>query len=771
MKKVLLLLVLICGTFGSAFSQSLSTEEEIEILRSRLYENYFASTSPASEAVYGTQLSDGSWADIDYDSKALAYWPALTHLQRLKSMAHSYAEQEDKNSEFAKMMADGVNRGLVFWEQKKPTSNNWWYQDIGKQKEFIYILILMGDAIPEDMQNAICKYLVVTEGNQSGANLTDMATGLLVRGVVQENAGYITDAVSKIASVGKIQNRGKDGVQIDNSYLFHNQLVFSINYNIVTLSCLAMWSNMLRGLSFQLPESSIEVVRNVMLDGNRWMFRNDRVDWATAGRFITIPSALNVSTYLTTTNYLLSGDAENADRYEDFLAVLKQEKPDTITGNKYFFRAEYMVNRRPEFFYSVKMSSTRVSGTEMGNGQNLKGYWLGMGANCLMRDANEYDSIYPLWDWTKVPGTTAADELPTCGFGMKGGSNFSGGLSNGIDGIASMQINQRGVNAKKSWFVFENEVVCLGNGISSVTNINKVFSTIEQRRKQGPVLVDGKDVGLVSQYGLENPKSVYHDSTLYVFPKSQKLYLSAEERTNNWYSISNIESKELVTDTVFSLWYDHGRMPSNASYCYVTVPFIRPEEVDDYIQNLPIQIVQATHNAHVVTHTGKKLTGIVFFSQGTVTVDSMLDVQASRPCIIMIDQSCEPMKVTVSDPLQSTAKLVLTLKHKKFEDETFTVDLPTGNYIGNSVSFFSELDRDEATGLENVDMNQIKIEGGDRCITVSGAVPGNSIRIYDASGNALFNGKAGNSVFCYSVPNPGVYLVSVNDCTKKISVN
>ena len=214
------------------------------------------------------------------------------------------------------------------------------------------------------IQNALCSYLVVTVTNASGANLTDMATGLLVRGVVQRNVSYINDAVTKIASVGKIQNIGKDGVQVDNSYLFHNQQIFSINYNVVTLHTVAMWINMLRNLSFQFPEVALNTTKNVLLEGNRWMFRNDKVDWATSGRFISIPSALHVKTYIKTTEHLRTADSENKDVYDDFLAVINQEKPDTVSGNKYFYRAEYMVKRKPEYFYSVKMSSTRISGAE-----------------------------------------------------------------------------------------------------------------------------------------------------------------------------------------------------------------------------------------------------------------------------------------------------------------------------------------------------------------------------------------------------------------------
>ena len=767
-KKMIVVFILILNQYTNAFSMTVG--EEIDILNERLYIEYFSTISPSTENIYATQNQDGSWSDIDYSSKALAYWPPLTHLQRIKGMARLYAGLVDKKTDFAIELASKINNGLSLWEKKKPTSNNWWYQDIGKQKEFIPILILMRDDIEQNIQNALCSYLVVTVTNASGANLTDMATGLLVRGVVQRNVSYINDAVTKIASVGKIQNIGKDGVQVDNSYLFHNQQIFSINYNVVTLHTVAMWINMLRNLSFQFPEVALNTTKNVLLEGNRWMFRNDKVDWATSGRFISIPSALHVKTYIKTTEHLRTADSENKDVYDDFLAVINQEKPDTVSGNKYFYRAEYMVKRKPEYFYSVKMSSTRISGAERGNGQNLKGYWLGMGANCLMKDSKEYDCIFPLWDWTKVPGTTSADELPSFGFELKQGSSFSGGLTNGKEGIASMQINQRGILAKKSWFIFDNEVVCLGNGITGVTNVNKIFSTIEQRRLKGKVLVDGKEFGLKSNYPISNPKTIYHDSTLYIFPKSQNVFLSSEERTNNWFSISNIESKDMITDTVFNLWYDHGRMPVNENYCYITVPYINPDDIDNYTDKMPIRIVQATHNAHVVTNTTDSLTGVVFFTKGTVSIDSSLDLQVSAPCIMMIDQRKEPISLIISDPNQNQSSITVTLKHKKFDSEVINITLPSGNYKGNSVAFSSSTDRNIALDINRDKINDVCINVYNDTIFLSSVNNNSLVKISDITGKTLYDMNSSSENIEFKAPGKGVYILNIDNEVVKVLI-
>ncbi|MEI7828222.1 MAG: polysaccharide lyase family 8 super-sandwich domain-containing protein [Prolixibacteraceae bacterium] len=63
-------------------------------------------------------------------------------------------------------------------------------------------------------------------------------------------------------------------------------------------------------------------------------------------------------------------------------------------------------------------------------------------------------------------------------------SDFVGGVSDGHDGIAVMDYNRNGITAKKSWFNFNNRIICLGQGIysSDVNNVTLAgFKTVEEK--------------------------------------------------------------------------------------------------------------------------------------------------------------------------------------------------------------------------------------------------------------------------------------------------
>ena len=101
----------------------------------------------------------------------------------------------------------------------------------------------------------------------------------------------------------------------------------------------------------------------------------------------------------------------------------------------------------------------------------ITGYYLGDGATYLYQSGKEYKNIFPYWNWKKIPGTTTLQddeplpELTASGYRIP--SDFVGGVSDGSDGIAVLDYNRLGVDAKKSWFIFNDQIVCLGAGVHS----------------------------------------------------------------------------------------------------------------------------------------------------------------------------------------------------------------------------------------------------------------------------------------------------------------
>jgi chondroitin AC lyase len=70
-------------------------------------------------------------------------------------------------------------------------------------------------------------------------------------------------------------------------------------------------------------------------------------------------------------------------------------KPD----HQHYWHTDFTVHCRPGFYLSIHGVSNRNHAQEIGNQENLKGYWGAEGVMDLMITGKEYVNIFPLWNW------------------------------------------------------------------------------------------------------------------------------------------------------------------------------------------------------------------------------------------------------------------------------------------------------------------------------------------------------------------------------------
>ena len=92
-----------------------------------------------------------------------------------------------------------------------------------------------------------------------------------------------------------------------------------------------------------------------------------------------------------------------------------------------------MVHRRPDYYVSVRMCSDEVANAETCNGEGLRIHNTADGTTIVKHYGDEYTGIFPVWDWRRVPGTTAEIvDTPLAGDPRyKGTAGFVGGVSDG----------------------------------------------------------------------------------------------------------------------------------------------------------------------------------------------------------------------------------------------------------------------------------------------------------------------------------------------------
>ena len=192
-------------------------------------------------------------------------------------------------------------------------------------------------------------------------------------------------------------------------------------------------------------------------------------------------------------------DSPRKAEFEAFAARLEKPTPrNALVGNKHFWRADYMAHHRPESMASVRMTSPRTLQTETCHDESLLGRHLSDGLLYLYQTGDEYTGIFPVWDWKRLPGITCelTDDPPVTKNGQRGQRPFVGGVSNGQYGLAAMDFARGKLTAKKAWFFFDNEIVCLGAGLNCPTDF-PVITSINQCLLKGDVLVSavaGRDL-------------------------------------------------------------------------------------------------------------------------------------------------------------------------------------------------------------------------------------------------------------------------------------
>ena len=168
--------------------------------------------------------------------------------------------------------------------------------------------------------------------------------------------------------------------------------------------------------------------------------------------------------------------------------------PYSYLGNRYFWNSDFMTHQREAYYISVKMVSYRTVGTETIHAENMNGRWLPFGATWILRRGDEYNNIFPVLDWGRLPGVTSAHEVMPPIRNVSQPEGFVGGVSDGTYGAATMVFTQSEptplvsvfkimTQGRKSWFFFDREMVALGAGISSVRD-EPVGTTLNQTRLQ-----------------------------------------------------------------------------------------------------------------------------------------------------------------------------------------------------------------------------------------------------------------------------------------------
>jgi chondroitin AC lyase len=225
-----------------------------------------------------------------------------------------------------------------------------------------------------------------------------------------------------------------------------------------------------------------------------------------------------------------------------------------------------------------------------------------------------------------------------------------------------MDYKREGLKARKSWFMFNDVIVCLGSGINSSEGL-PVTTSVNQSYKNGEAIINTSDVEdtVVEQQRLTNPDWILHDNVGYMFPEGGTLKLETKKVEGSWNRVALRYPDEKITDQIFKLWFEHGINPNNRSYEYVLVPNADRALMESMEHQLPFEIKNWKNRQEVISTSGE-IMGIVFYESGIS--EAFGGIEADRPCVIMLKKQADDLHLSVADPTQLMEEVNITFGRK-----------------------------------------------------------------------------------------------------------
>jgi chondroitin AC lyase len=337
---------------------------------------------------------------------------------------------------------------------------------------------------------------------------------------------------------------------------------------------------------------------------------------------------------------------------------------------------------------SIKMASDRIIGTEMMNGDNMKGYYMADGATYIYKDGKEYLDIFPLWDWRKLPGVTAFEDnapMPLIkSYQPRNKGTFVGAVSDEKQGMTVMELDRAGVKAHKAWVCTDDFILCLGAGIQADSNL-VVTTSIEQCHKNGELLSWENarwNVVNTKQSAKGKEQRYFHNNTGYiVWGNTHEVVAETAERTGSWYDVMQMYHPEETHGEVTAIYLTHGVAPKQGTYQYLILPGMDKENVAVF--NLSdIQILRNDATVQAVYSEGNTTCWVAAYQpvQLIVSMDLILNIQTPGIYMIRKNESGRYV-INYADPTQQRNVAELELNHKKVR-----ISLPEGKEKGKTTS-------------------------------------------------------------------------------------
>ncbi|PVX33419.1 chondroitin-sulfate-ABC endolyase/exolyase [Pasteurella langaaensis DSM 22999] len=306
--------------------------------------------------------------------------------------------------------------------------------------------------------------------------------------------------------------------------------------------------------------------------------------------------------------------------------------------------------------------SRYLVGNESYDKNNRYGRYMSYGALEIIPDhfANR-GYRYDGWDWNRFPGTTAIRlpypdlkaqllQLPAAGLEemLLSTETYAGGTDLNNNSMYAMKLRghskyqQESFFAKKSYFLFDNQIVALGSDIQSDDGKHHTETTLFQHNvaDHKAAIVNGESIAKLGTTKTLTSPAVLSDpaGNRYYVGEGQNIVFSYQTQE----SVDDRDDKPTKGDFATAV-IDHGTAPKNGQYEYAILIAPKAEQKADY------QKLAQTSDLHAVrdNHSGQE--GYAYFEAAQQDVGGIV-LGADKPLMAMAQKGEGALELSIVNP-------------------------------------------------------------------------------------------------------------------------
>jgi hyaluronate lyase len=605
--------------------------------------------------------------------------------------------------------------------------DNWWDWEIGAPLYIVDVALYMYNVLGlsglSNTLNAVDHFVPSpfggTSGTSTGGNLTDKIRIVAVRGATARDASKLTLAANAFSSLFAPVTSG-DGFYADGSFIQHRRHPYNCSYGLVAIQDVSLVLPWLTGSPWQYTANLAQT--NVILPWRctdpaytnvmQWVYKtyqpvvyygaamdmtrgravsrsgsqdhtigNSLMQWLLTLGVSAFPTAADAAQIKSMVKYWVQVDAYRSFTNNvplQLVAPTKQLMANAgvvprgeLLGHWTFAGMDRVVHLRPGWGLGLSLSSSRVYNYESMNSENLHGWFQGDGMTYLYNgDLGQFsDDFWPTVDPYRLPGTTVdtTTRADASGQSYLSSKNWAGGATLLTNGVAGMELDAYNspLTARKSWFMFDDEVVCLGAGITCNNGVDIQTTAVNRKissSNTNALVMDGITMPTTLGWQTNRPNTGWCSLDALggcYFPGRATLNALRQSRSASWSQINSGGSTSSTTKNYLTLWFDHGVNPANAGYAYVLLPNHTALQTSNYALAPEITLLENSTNVQAVKETTLSIVAANFWTDGARTAD-LITVNARAS--ILTQESATGLAVAVSDPTQTnTGSIRVTL--------------------------------------------------------------------------------------------------------------